>query len=275
MTQSQRTNALPAASNKAEPALPADASSKKAELRGMPFEAQVEALKPKGPDGKPPVPPPAPGSTAKTGAGPTGVVMSGGEQMIAVQNALVAKGYDVGPINGINAGRTKASIIEFQRANGLVPDGIVGRKTLAALGVDVSGMKASVGVGQLPQKEEPKSQGDAPADEQTMTADRKLWDDQNMILRQRADELNGLLAAVPKLRSQAGRDKAVGALNRHRAFNAFRGAHTNSENKPKRDFQGWYTIAFDTAGNAKDAYYAAIAADGAAQRNGTAETDEW
>jgi len=40
-----------------------------------------------------------------------------------VQTALAARGYDVGPIDGIIGSRTSAAIRAFQSDQGLAPDG--------------------------------------------------------------------------------------------------------------------------------------------------------
>jgi len=50
-----------------------------------------------------------------------------------VQQRLIALGYDPGPVDGYFGPQTEAAVKEFQRDNGLYPDGIVGPKTLGAL----------------------------------------------------------------------------------------------------------------------------------------------
>jgi lysozyme len=54
---------------------------------------------------------------------------------IAIQRALIARGYDLGPAgaDGKAGAKTKAAIVAFQRACGLYPDGIAGPKTWAFL----------------------------------------------------------------------------------------------------------------------------------------------
>lgn len=53
--------------------------------------------------------------------------------LLDVQKALQAKGFDPGPIDGVRGRKTIAAIMAFQSAAGLMPDGIVGRQTLAKL----------------------------------------------------------------------------------------------------------------------------------------------
>ncbi|QBM77274.1 TIGR02594 family protein [Sphingomonas sp. AAP5] len=53
--------------------------------------------------------------------------------LLDVQEALQAKGFDPGPIDGVRGRKTIAAILAFQSATGLMPDGIVGRQTLAKL----------------------------------------------------------------------------------------------------------------------------------------------
>jgi hypothetical protein len=49
------------------------------------------------------------------------------------QEALARHGYDPGPVDGIAGPRTRTAIVAFQRAHGLVGDGVVGPLTRAAL----------------------------------------------------------------------------------------------------------------------------------------------
>lgn len=56
-----------------------------------------------------------------------------GSSVASFQQQLAQRGFDPGPIDGINGPRTKAAVKAFQEANGLKVDGIVGPKTRAAL----------------------------------------------------------------------------------------------------------------------------------------------
>lgn len=54
---------------------------------------------------------------------------SRGPQVKLVQSLLAKIGYDAGAIDGIFGQQTRQAVIEFQRDNGLTPDGIVGPST--------------------------------------------------------------------------------------------------------------------------------------------------
>lgn len=60
---------------------------------------------------------------------------SRGQEVISIQSRLSALGYYGGNIDGIFGSATQSAVIAFQKDNGLSPDGIVGAKTLAALGI--------------------------------------------------------------------------------------------------------------------------------------------
>ncbi len=60
-------------------------------------------------------------------------------QTKTVQNKLKRWGYYTGSVDGIFGAKTKAAVKSFQRKNGLVVDGIVGKKTAAAMGITLSG----------------------------------------------------------------------------------------------------------------------------------------
>ncbi len=50
-----------------------------------------------------------------------------------IQALLRAKGFDLGPVDGIFGPQTTLAVMAFQRANNLIVDGIVGPQTLAKL----------------------------------------------------------------------------------------------------------------------------------------------
>ncbi|MGI6279893.1 MAG: spore cortex-lytic enzyme [Acutalibacteraceae bacterium] len=56
-------------------------------------------------------------------------------EVTEIQTRLKKWGYYKGEIDGIFGSKTKKAVIEFQKKNGLVPDGIAGPKTLAAMGI--------------------------------------------------------------------------------------------------------------------------------------------
>jgi hypothetical protein len=58
---------------------------------------------------------------------------SQGDDVAELQTMLNARGYDCGKVDGIFGKGTEAAVKAFQRDNGLDADGVVGRKTWAAL----------------------------------------------------------------------------------------------------------------------------------------------
>ena len=66
-----------------------------------------------------------------------GVLREGseGEEVKGLQTLLVAKGYPVGEIDGNFGTDTKAAVVSFQEASGLMADGIVGKNTWAQLDI--------------------------------------------------------------------------------------------------------------------------------------------
>lgn len=60
---------------------------------------------------------------------------STGSEVSQIQSALKEWGYYNGAVDGIFGTATRNAVIAFQKANGLVPDGIAGAKTLAAIGI--------------------------------------------------------------------------------------------------------------------------------------------
>lgn len=63
---------------------------------------------------------------------------SRGEEVRKIQTKLKNWGYYTGNVDGIFGTQTLNAVKKFQRKNGLVVDGIVGTKTLAALGISSS-----------------------------------------------------------------------------------------------------------------------------------------
>ncbi len=66
-----------------------------------------------------------------------------------VQNRLSNLGYYTYKVDGIWGSRTKTAVRKFQRDNGLVVDGIVGKNTERALGITLSSSSSSVGSSDL------------------------------------------------------------------------------------------------------------------------------
>lgn len=64
---------------------------------------------------------------------------SSGAQVRVIQDKLKRWGYYDGAVDGIFGSATAKAVKYFQRANGLKQDGIVGKQTLAALGIFESG----------------------------------------------------------------------------------------------------------------------------------------
>ena len=60
---------------------------------------------------------------------------SSGEAVKRLQQKLRRKGYNPGPIDGVFGSQTENAVRQFQLANNLTPDGVVGRETLTALGI--------------------------------------------------------------------------------------------------------------------------------------------
>ncbi|MBW4548870.1 MAG: peptidoglycan-binding protein [Symplocastrum torsivum CPER-KK1] len=74
-----------------------------------------------------------------TGGGFSNVTLkrgNSGTSITRLQQALTNYGYYNGPITGYFGKLTESAVIKFQRANGLVADGIVGQRTKAALAAD-------------------------------------------------------------------------------------------------------------------------------------------
>ncbi len=71
---------------------------------------------------------------------PTAIInaSSSSSDIKLIQKKLKNWGYYKGSVDGIYGSQTKSAVKYFQRKNGLVADGIVGNKTLAAMGISQS-----------------------------------------------------------------------------------------------------------------------------------------
>lgn len=71
---------------------------------------------------------------------PTAIVnaKSSAQDIKLVQKKLKNWGYYTGSVDGIYGSKTKAAVVKFQKKNGLAPDGIIGDKTLKAMGITSS-----------------------------------------------------------------------------------------------------------------------------------------
>lgn len=72
---------------------------------------------------------------ASVSAGALSKIGSTGEEVRQIQTKLKKLGYYTSGVDGIYGTATKNAVIKFQRDNSLTPDGIVGKKTMAALGI--------------------------------------------------------------------------------------------------------------------------------------------
>ena len=84
---------------------------------------------------------------SKNGLASTGVVNDSTwntmkKQIIPIQEALLKAGYKIGTADGVAGANTYNSVIDFQKKNGLTPDGMVGTKTMQLL--NAAGEKQSV-----------------------------------------------------------------------------------------------------------------------------------
>jgi len=68
---------------------------------------------------------------------------SSGSTVKTIQQKLKNWGYYKGSVDGIYGSKTKEAVRYFQRKNGLTVDGIVGNKTLKALGMSTSSSSSS------------------------------------------------------------------------------------------------------------------------------------
>lgn len=63
--------------------------------------------------------------------------MMTGDKILEIQQALEAAEFDPGPLDGKFGPHTHAAVLAFQLSRGLLPDGEVGPKTAAALGLQL------------------------------------------------------------------------------------------------------------------------------------------
>lgn len=68
---------------------------------------------------------------------------SRGDVVRQIQERLIRWGYMTGTADGVFGAKTSAAVKEFQRKNGLTPDGVVGDATLAKLGINVSSQSST------------------------------------------------------------------------------------------------------------------------------------
>lgn len=66
-----------------------------------------------------------------------------GDEVKEVQRRLKKWGYYNGSVDGVFGAGTRAAVIAFQKKNGLTADGIVGKATYQALGINVNGGSAT------------------------------------------------------------------------------------------------------------------------------------
>ncbi|NLN42198.1 MAG: hypothetical protein GX160_09510, partial [Clostridiales bacterium] len=99
-----------------------------------PATSEPKPSDPKPEDPKPSDPKPSnPPATSKPPITQTLRQGSRGSQVKILQERLNSLGYNAGTADGIFGSKTKAAVMAFQRANGLVVDGIVGPATIAKL----------------------------------------------------------------------------------------------------------------------------------------------
>ena len=74
---------------------------------------------------------------------------SQGETVRRIQTALQERGYDPGAADGVFGSRTETAVRRFQTDHGLTADGVVGERTLQALGLSATGGSTAVSDNEL------------------------------------------------------------------------------------------------------------------------------
>ena len=72
---------------------------------------------------------------------------SQGSEVKEVQRRLKKWGYYNGSVDGVFGAATRAAVIAFQKKNGLTADGIVGKATYEALGINANGSSSATQTG--------------------------------------------------------------------------------------------------------------------------------
>lgn len=72
-------------------------------------------------------------------------VGSEGDEVKALQRALLSRGINCGAADGIFGPKTEAAVRRYQEREGLAVDGIVGPNTMAAMGIGGSDDDATEG----------------------------------------------------------------------------------------------------------------------------------
>ena len=115
------------------------------------------------------------GDSGRARSTPSSTSGQSSAQTTQVQQALKAKGYDPGTINGVMGSQTQEALRRFQKENGLPATGTVDAQTAKALGLSSSasgttspsGDRSGGSSGSSPGASGPSSGGSAPRDSQS------------------------------------------------------------------------------------------------------------
>lgn len=66
------------------------------------------------------------------------------DEIQQAQQALKDKGFDPGPVDGVDGDKTKTAVKQFQKSQNLTPDGRLGPQTLDGLGVKHGSAKTNM-----------------------------------------------------------------------------------------------------------------------------------